>query len=198
MMLRDEVAPLPTRETEISRKLCFLVRRANSSLSPAARLEWPILCNIPNQPHEEDSEPTPYEYKIPDFKCTLIDHAADPASCYRSFDVECKRLGNPSSRRWVLNQNYVTEGVVRFVLREGGYGRSVPSGVMIGYVQSMELDRIRKEVNEQIKAQSLTVIRLGRKGWVLGGVSELSHRLTRIEVSPTPFILKHLWVDLRP
>ena len=195
--LRDEAASLPAEETAISRKLCFLVRRVNRTQSPARRFEWPIHCNIPNQPHEEDLEPTPYERKIPDFKCTFIDHAADLPNYYRSFDIECKRLGTPPSRTHVINKKYVTEGVVRFVRREWAYGRSVPSGVMIGYVQSMTFDQIRKEVNEQIAAESLIIIRLGSKGWIAGGVSDLSHRLTRTEVPPSPFTLRHLWIDLR-
>ena len=31
------------------------------------------------------------------------------------FVVECKRLGIPSSQKWILNENYVNHGVRRFV-----------------------------------------------------------------------------------
>jgi hypothetical protein len=197
-MLRDEASSLPTEETAISRKLYLLIRRANLTLPRAHRVQWPIVCNVPNQPREEDPTPTSYERKIPDFKCIMVDHAANlPDDFYKFLDIECKRLGNPTSKTHVLNKKYVTQGVVRFVRQDWAYGRAVPSGIMIGYVQSMTFDQIRKEVNDQIKAESLTIIRLGSKGWVVGGVSELSHRLTRIEVPPSPFTLRHLWIDLR-
>jgi len=197
-MLRDEAPPHPIDEVAISRRLYFLMQRANRALAPKQRLEWPILCNIRNQPDADDAQPTSYEDKVPDFKCTIIDHGGDPERSNRSFDIECKRLGAPPSKTWILNRNYILDGVVRFIKAEWGYGRSTTSGVMIGYVQSMNIADILTEVNANAKNNALPRIRLNRKGWSEKSTSRLNHKLDRPEVLPTPFDLRHLWIDLRP
>ena len=56
--------------------------------------------------------------------------------------LEAKRLGSPSSRQCILNENYVFHCIKRFILPEWGYSKSMSSGAMIGYVQDMELDDI--------------------------------------------------------
>ena len=61
----------------------------------------------------------------------------------------------------------------------------------------MELDDILKEVNSYLQEKSLARIVLPLSGWNKNGVSRLEQCLERSEVPPSPFDLRHLWVDLR-
>jgi len=67
---------------------------------------------------------------------------------------------------------------------------------MIGYIQDTELLTILNEVNSISMSTSLPELLLSPKGWK-SDVSKLDHRLDRLNFEPTPFDLRHLWVDLR-
>jgi hypothetical protein len=86
--------------------------------------------------------------------------------------------------------------VLRFHDEEYGYGKSRSSGAMIAYVQNSRADQILSEVNQAAIARRIAVITVSRKGWQQGDVSTLAHRFGRA-IEPTPFDLRHLWLDLR-
>jgi hypothetical protein len=100
-----------------------------------------------NPPHLEDAQKAKREDNQPDMYWTLLDHAAHYPDWYRTFALECKRLGQQTSENWILVEQYVIEGIVRFFVEEKGYGKGCETGAMAGYVQDMELDAILAEVN---------------------------------------------------
>ena len=72
--------------------------------------------------------------KRPDFTCNLCNTITEsPDNYVLPFHVECKRLGKPTSPAWILNKNYVENGIKRFDSSEHEYGKRANSGLMIGY-----------------------------------------------------------------
>ncbi len=70
--------------------------------------------------------------KRPDFTCKCCNPFASRVEEYEiALHVECKRLGNPTSNTWKLNENYVTKGIKRFDSRTHEYGKRASSGMMI-------------------------------------------------------------------
>lgn len=191
---------LPASEDEISREFYFCLRAANVILLKKGRGLRTIPCwQGQNQPLSNSKKSLKHdrENKRPDFQWQLYDDLENrPDLVFRHFTIECKRLGLPS-RSWVFNENYVREGVLRFIKEDYGYGDGTESGAMIGYVQSMALEDILAEVNTCATMESVSCLILSKSGWKKGGVSRLDHTLVRPKVLPTRFDLRHLWVDLR-
>lgn len=187
-------------EDEISRQLFFAIRQANCELLRAGRgLLHPITYQGQNPPHVDDISPAKREKKKPDFYWALInpDEVIDnPLASERQFVIECKRLGKRTKSGNKLNEDYVKDGIVRFVLEEYGYAKGEKTGVMVGYIQNMQLDDILDEVNEAIKAASLPDLDGPFDGWKIKGTSHLGHTLIRT-FKISPFYLEHYWVDLR-
>jgi len=148
-----------------------------------------------NPPYFDDLVPTEREEKRSDFYWQFIDSLASEDSCERRFILECKRLGHPSSSSWKLNNNYIHHGVLRFISSPHEYGKGDNAGGMIGYVQSMELDDILREVNGFAINKLIPPLQLVKK-WEEKNVSELVHDLER-PFPISPFRLHHFWVDLR-
>jgi hypothetical protein len=188
---------LPSEEVDINRRLYFLIHRARRALrAKNVRLPSPPHFDANNSPDADDEKRAAREGKRPDFSFGLYDdQEVDPEKSAKFFVVECKRLGMPSGS-WVFNRNYIHRGVGRFVSPESGYGKSVRSSAMIGYVQSMVLSKILAEVNKECERNQLPRINLSG-GWKEGGVSQLEQLLTRLQISPMAFHLHHMWVDLR-
>lgn len=197
-MLRKKPT-LPKRENGINLKLYFMIRRANHGLRRIGRgLEHIPVWEAHSQPVSEDEEDKSRLNKKPDFQWQIVDDfETDPEKAYKHYTIECKRLGNPSSKTWILNENYVTNGIFRYVEKEFGYGKFTPSGAMIGYIQSMNPPRILAEVNGFAGKASIAGINFPVDGWNEDGVSRLEQRVHRPEVPPKQFYLRHLWVDLR-
>ena len=197
-MLRKR-SHLPKRENGINFRLYFLVRQANHQLRAIGRgLEHIPVWEAQSQPVSEDEEDKSRLNKKPDFQWQMVDDLeTDPEKAYKHYTIECKRLGNPSSNTWVLNENYVTNGILRYVKKEFGYGKFTPSGAMIGYIQSMKPLQILVEVNGFARRQSIADIKAPLFGWNKDGVSRLEQRVHRTDVPPKQFYLRHLWVDLR-
>jgi hypothetical protein len=150
-----------------------------------------------NQPSPDDSERTPREGKRPDFQWNFQDdQAEDLDRATRTYVVECKRLGRAIGT-WVLNVNYVAQGVRRFVDASHLYGKDDSGGGMIGYVQSMDVDSIWDEVAQQLVDAGFAA--LPKPGPHPGStvLHSASHDLTRADAW-SPFRLRHFWVDLRP
>jgi hypothetical protein len=188
---------LPTGENQINRKLYFCIPHAIRELHN----QGIDLISCPfyegnNQPDISDEERAAREDKRPDFQFGFIDHQEpNPDASIKQYVVECKRLGTSGRSGWVLNTNYVEHGVVRFHNEEYGYGKSRSSGAMIGYMQNTSAEQILDDVNHVAIARGIARITLPREGWQRGDVSALAHRFDRA-MQPTPFDLRHLWLDL--
>ena len=189
--------PLAMDEPALNRKLHFCLRRVNVRLSRQDRGVSPFVWEAQNQPLTDDKTRAAREHKRPDFQCGFVNlQESDDDRASMFYTIECKRLGTRVGQR-VLNVIYVKEGVLRFVTEEHSYGKATPSGAMIGYVQSMELDDILGEVNAASKKSSLPSIVRADAAWREDAVTRLDHTLTRPSSLLSPFDLRHLWVDIR-
>ena len=189
---------VPESENEVNRRLCFCVRRANRRLLDIGKgIPWPIVYECRNQPLGNDVERAAREDKRPDFLWGFVDlQETNWARADMFFAIECKRLGERTSPKWVLNENYVAHGIVRFSQPAHGYGAGTPSGAMVGYVQSMDPIDVLAAVNASCACRGLPHLRLSCRGWQAAGISSLQHAFSRtFDVSP--FTLHHLWADLR-
>lgn len=135
--------------------------------------------------------------KRPDFTCEFINSFAICADEREiPFHIECKRLGNPTSTSWILNENYVINGIKRFDCMGYEYGKRAFSGMMIGYIISMSPEAILDEVNAYQKqhcSDNPTIeLELAEKK-----VQLYRQKLRRRNLKPDMFKLSHLWVDLR-
>ena len=185
---------LPEDERELNRKLYFRAKEENLRLTRAGRgLASGINPDSPNLPIDENAESRARESKRPDFQCELIDAQAGE---YLVYALECKRLGRAKPSGWVLNRNYTKNGVQRFMDPESGYGEGAASGAMIGYLQTMSPDETLIEVNGYAEKVNVPAIDRTEGHWIDRGVTRLNQTLDR-KVSPSPFRLRHLWVDLR-
>ncbi|MDQ2949101.1 MAG: hypothetical protein M3Y27_24710, partial [Acidobacteriota bacterium] len=72
--------------------------------------------------------------------------------------------------------------------------RRFSSGAMVGYWQSMELQQVLNEVNEEATKNALPPIVLTGEPLPDGHRSE--HTFNR-PLPGSPFRLRHLWIDLR-
>lgn len=135
--------------------------------------------------------------KRPDFTCKFVNPLADsPEEREILFHVECKRLGSPTSPSWILNKNYVKNGIKRFDCKTHEYGKRAPSGMMIGYIISMTPKEIETEVNGYQKKYvpgytDITFIS------DTAPLFRAHQEIERKNLFPVQFELIHLWVDLR-
>ncbi len=135
--------------------------------------------------------------KRPDFSCKLTNRFADCAEEYEiSFHVECKRLGDPTSVNWILNKNYVTEGIKRFDSRSHEYGKRAPSGMMLGYIINMTPEKILEEVNSHQKKHCPYNPAI-KFECIRENIQQYKQELKRRNLEPQEFKLIHLWVHLR-
>jgi len=135
--------------------------------------------------------------KRPDFTCKFINPDATCADDFEiSLHIECKLLGNPTSESWILNKNYVNNGIKRFDSKSHQYGKRASSGIMIGYIISMEPEKIADEVNKHIEKHIPHHPTLSFQ-FVNHPVFKENQQLNRKNVKPSSFQLIHLWVDLR-
>lgn len=195
-MMRKTETSFPILEDSISRNLDKYIRRANEKL----RQKNMHIVHLPvfqsqNQPDHDLPEGNEAEKKKPDFLWTWYDSSEKvDYKRYKSYAIECKRLGQPPSRFCIP---YITEGVCRFVNPEHSYSKHLPSGTMIGYIQSMKAKNVLTTVNEEAHNSDITAIQLNPEGWKENGVSRLDHEFNRPKVLPTTFKLRHFWLDLR-
>ncbi len=132
----------------------------------------------------------------PDFTCKFVNPFTDYAEEYEiSLHIECKRLGYPTSKNWILNKNYVIDGIMRFDCKTHEYGKRALSGIMIGYIISMSAEDIFEEVNNYQNRHcnnnpALEIHLVDDK------VYRYQQVLNRSNLMPVIFKLNHLWVDL--
>lgn len=178
-------------EDEISQKLSVHIEQVFGDIYPEAE-DDPISYQGRCQPGPGALFQPVYALAQPDFQWGYRDLQENSK---KVFEVECKRLGNPTSPSWKLNENYVEKGIKRFI-PPGQYGQRAPSGTMIGYIQSMKLERILAEVNAKAAKETIPQLILTEDGWKPQGISKLEHQLPR-PFPISPFTLHHFWVDLR-
>ena len=185
-------------ETAISEALCPIL---NSVCFEASRK---MGCEIPTPYYEAPIQPISVSelrggksVKRPDFTCKLTNTMALSADEYTlPFHIECKRLGFLTSKTWILNENYVVNGIMRYDSNEHEYGKRAFSGLMIGYVVTMDPDKILAEVNAYQRKHCAYNSDVEYQ-FTNGGVQQYSQALYRINIKPERFSLIHLWVDLR-
>ena len=199
-----------SHENDLNRELFFRVRRVAVGQKtgllaavprPALSREhtWNLapVYEANTQPSPDDPKRTLREHKRPDLQWSFQDdQAEDLDRATRTYVVECKRLGQATGT-WVLNVNYVAEGVRRFVDTSHLYGKDDVGGGMIGYMQSMDIDAIWAEVAEQLTEAGLAALPKPEPHYGSPVLHSALHCLDRA-VGQSPFQLKHFWVDLRP
>ncbi|WP_420127241.1 hypothetical protein [Longimicrobium sp.] len=187
------------QEDDLNRKLYFCLLQANREAThwPLGAFDCAPVYEGRNLPSANDFVRTAREGKRPDFQWTFIDHQSpDPKRSVRTIVIECKRLGAPTRHGWPLNENYVRNGIMRFVREEHGYACDDVEAVMVGYIQSMDFPQIAAEVNATTVQEAIPSVPPPVQGWNLRGVSHLAHTMERT-FGVTPFGLLHFWVDLR-
>lgn len=200
LLLLQKRSCLPVVEADSKRQ--SLNRELYACFREACHLNMlDFYCPVPearNFPYKDDQYPIERENKIPDFQWHLIDSLADIDSCERHFALECKRLGKPSSPNWKLNENYVLNGICRFLTAPHEYGKGDDVCGMVGYVQNMSFDDILCEVNlaASVSPTTISPIPSPSDGWQQDSVTELEHALVRM-FPISPFRMFHFWVDIR-
>lgn len=185
-------------EDAISEILCTTLKRVCFNFGKSRNLELPTpYWETPIQSITEDELKGGKIKKRPDFTCKCINPwAASPEKYEISLHVECKLLGNPTSATWILNENYVKNGIKRFDSKIHEYGKRSDSGMMIGYIISMTPEGIESEVNDYQKKH---VPKHPEIRFVFDTATLLKTRqnIKRKHVLPARFELIHFWVDLR-
>lgn len=193
---------LPDAENRINETLCVKARDAYFKLPSKERPAFFGLSLDPqNQPQTEEDVGKKFLLKKPDFKWRLENKSdPDPAMAIKDYDIECKRLGKPLRKDRVLNEDYVKNGILRFLNKEHSYGRGVPFGAMIGYIQNMEVKEILKEMNRcitQIQKHKIPSIKFSATRTTSKELIQTTQKLGRVEIKPPSFNLRHIWVDLK-
>jgi len=189
---------LPLQEDFISRELHKCCREANHRLRRRGRGVEYILAQLTNQPLPDDEYRAKRLQKRPDLACgyhddSLPDEAFEEADYL--YTIECKRLGAASSATWVFNRNYVEYGIARFEHPDWGYAEGSSSGMMVGFMQTMEPDAILAEVNSHISP--FPMLSLTESGWLLKALTVLNAQSFDRRVRLSPCTLNHFWIDLR-
>ena len=185
-------------ENAISEMLCPILNRVcfNYGKSKNQEIQTPFW-EAPIQPVTEDELRGDETKKRPDFTCKLINRWAISYEKYEiSLHVECKLLGHPTSATWILNENYVKNGIKRFDSKIHEYGKRAYSGMMIGYIISMTPEEIESEVNTYQKKH---VPEYTQIKFLFDTIPLFKTRqdIKRKNFIPSRFELLHLWVDLR-
>jgi hypothetical protein len=194
----SESASISGDEDAISEILCSILNRVCFNFGKSRNLELQTpYWEAPIQPVTGDELKGGKVRKRPDFTCKCINPWANSHDKYEiSLHVECKRLGFPTSATWILNENYVKNGIKRFDSKIHEYGKRAYSGMMIGYIISMTPEEIESEVNDYQKkyAPEYTEIKFFFDTTTL---FRSRQDIKRKNVMPARFELIHFWVDLR-
>src|SRR2546425_279856 len=185
---------LKKHEPTLNRLLYQCIVETNLNLN----LDYLPSTQANNPPQLKDTQKAKSEDSMPDFSWLLMDPTASYADCVRDFVLECKLLGNPTSKDWILTKEYVIDGIRRFFLVEKGYGKGCETGAMAGFIKDMDFDSILNEVNSYILKHepSIPLLAMPTNGWQTQGVSYLAHSFQRTFV-PLDFFLQHFWIDMR-
>ncbi len=149
----------------------------------------PVVYEGRSSPAPSDDLRASREFKRPDFAWLWIDDlATDPMFSRREFVVECKRLGaEPFPKR------YVTDGILRFINATHAYGKDMPSGAMVGYMQSILVNDAVQRVNDAATDHGVPALTL--RGRRRDEQAKLEHQVMR-DFDSRSFSLTHIWVRL--
>jgi len=187
---------VPTEEIDLNRQLYACLLKANRELDPEGTYPPPSV-ECCNQPDFDDSSRAERENKRPDFTWGFADpHEPDYLKSAKQFIIECKRIGDSRRPQWILNENYVEHGILRFVSPVWSYAQRFPSGMMVGYWQNMEWKQVFGEINVALLNHGLPILVLLNERQQIGPLNTLQHSFNR-PFPVSPFRLDHLWVDLR-
>ena len=189
VMLREKIS-LPIEEDSVTgdslnRQLDICLFHAVLKWEQTHETEIPTSPspNLRQQPDlSSDGLMHDYERTKPDFQWTFKDKLGSSDnlnSIYKSYAIECKRIGKDISSQRNLNKEYVSKGILRFITNSHRYGQFASSGLMIGYVQSSDAQIILDKVNTAALSNSLPELLLSTKGWEQA-VSRLDHKLQRL------------------
>lgn len=195
LLLLRQRGELPVDEPNLVRELHFTTVTARRKLDPTGRFGSPCF-EAQNLPDPEAERLEPFEHKRPDIQWVHDDESAvDDRHREKSFVIECKRLGSKTASGWDLNEQYAIGGVARFRSPKWKYGLHMAEGMMIAFVQDMELPIIHDIVNAHLAKESLPPFRL-EIPFEVGGLSRLEHEFERSFLQ-SPFRLIHRWLDIR-
>lgn len=167
----------------VLRNICFLDK--NNPLLP----QW----ERPIAPVSGDALKGGKNATRPDFTCSLVDvFAVTPEMHEIPLHIECKRLGVKKGS-WDLNKNYVEHGVKRFDSLVHEYGKSAPSGIMVGYIIDGDKDDILIVVNRYLLGMGFSRITF----LLTTRVKSCDTIICRKTIEPKDFKLIHIWADLR-
>ncbi|HAO20088.1 MAG TPA: hypothetical protein DCQ37_06100 [Desulfobacteraceae bacterium] len=191
-------------EDKISEKLCPILNDVCFEESQKRKKNQQKDCEIrrpewqgPIPPVTDNELKGGKANKRPDFMCKYYNTDASCSEDYEiSLHIECKLLGNPTSKNWILNKEYVIDGIKRFDSKSHEYGKRAFSGLMIGYIISMKPEQIVNEVNDHQQKQFPDNPLLSFQ-FDNPPVFKENQQLNRKNVKPSSFQLIHLWVDLR-
>lgn len=191
---------LTGNEPSISLALCPILNEVCFQLGKSKNIEVPVPSPdgpiFPVTENELDDESIG---KRPDFTCKRQNPFAESLEEHEiPLHVECKLLGHskPSSPSWKFNENYVVNGIKRFDSKTHEYGKRASSGMMIGYIISMEPKTILDEVNHCQKRE-LPDNPCIKFTFEKGQTFQSYQGLKRKTVEPSAFTLIHIWADLR-
>jgi hypothetical protein len=152
--------------------------------------------NTENPPRTTSEIGQKWTRKKPDFLWSLSDsQERDSYKAIREYTIECKRL---RTNRNFINE-YVVNGIVRFLTAEHKYGNGTVSGAMIGYIQNMRHSEALEQVNAVIlKTKEFVIpeIKFTTNRQIIDRIKKGNHTLSRKEVKPSIFDLHHIWMEV--
>jgi hypothetical protein len=198
--LRDENI-LPEEEVELNNILYVNVHQVWCDLPQNQKpVSFSLAANSENPPRIRDEIGQEWTRKKPDFRWTLSDPLEkNPRKATKDYAIECKRLRKKSNKGWDFIKEYVVSGIIRYISKEHSYGIGTKSGVMIGYIQDMSHDEMLRRVNKALakaKKYKIPEIQFIQNLPKIDGIRNGNHTLSREEVDPNIFDLRHIWLDL--
>ena len=197
-VLREALASLAEQsadvhENDLNRCLFRAINRVAYYAIQSGEDVPPVVYEGRNPPSPSDHERAVREFKIPDFHWAYYDSlVSNPDESYKQFVVECKRLTQPIAH---YAREYMHSGIARFINVEHGYGKDMPSGAMVGYLQKVSIDDALAGVNRVVVAELVPALALrNREG---EGGAELAHHINR-PIPISAFLLTHVWARIGP
>jgi len=190
---------LPKDEPTLNEKLYVHARYVYCSLPYEQKPMSFVKRNSEIPPRRIEEVGERWTKKKPDFQWELINtQETNPEKAIKEYTIECKRLAEKTSAGWDFINEYVVNGIIRFISKEHRYGIGTISGVMIGYVQNLVHAEVLKQINLTVrKSQEYKIPEIMFNHLKdLSGISKGNHTLIRKEVSPSNFDLRHIWVEL--
>ncbi len=190
---------LPKDEPTLNEKLYVHARYVYCSLPYEQKPMSFVKRNSEIPPRRIEEVGERWTKKKPDFQWELINtQETNPEKAIKEYTIECKRLAEKTSAGRSFINEYVVNGIIRFISKEHRYGIGTISGVMIGYVQNLVHAEVLKQINLTVrKSQEYKIPEIMFNHLKdLSGISKGNHTLIRKEVSPSNFDLRHIWVEL--